>query len=183
MSTNNIGSEIYSGASEFGKLRAIIGVVLGTLFGVIFIIGGIALIMQKVKLSGKVQGTIVKNNKTDALKCYEHTDQQQNVMFKCVNVTIDYEVENKTYTLADQTIDGGNNYKIGDKIDIYYNPSNPEKGQLKSDNFHMIGWVGLIIGILLLIGAWFQLWVVRKYKFAAAAEGVGGAIDIAKGVF
>ena len=42
-----VGPEIYSGAASFGRVWAIIGAVIGTFFGIIMIVGGIALLAKK----------------------------------------------------------------------------------------------------------------------------------------
>ena len=67
------------------------------------------------------------------------------------------------------------NYKKGDKIKVFYEPSNPSKSSLQSDNYHKLGWVGIALGTLALLGSWFWYKMTMKYRFIAAAEGFAGA--------
>ena len=177
MSENDIGKEVYSGAAEFGRIRAAISFVLGVIIGIVFIIGGVALIKKKVKLTGKVQGTVT-NNPT----CTLHKDDQDMSLFKCTDVDIKYTVEGKDYNITVQT-DSSTKYSLNTTMNVYFNPSNPANGQLLSDDMHVLGWIGLVLGIILVIGSSVQLWLSRKYKVVAAAQGVEGAIDIVKNIF
>jgi hypothetical protein len=177
MSENDIGKEVYSGAAEFGRIRAAIGFVVGVIVGTIFIIGGVALIKKKVKLTGKVQGTV-----TNHPSCTLHQDDQDQSLFKCLDVNIKYTVGDKDYNITVQT-DSSTKYSNNTTMNVYFNPSNPGNGQLLSDDMHVLGWVGLVLGIILVIGSSVQLWLSRKYKFVAAAQGVGGAISIAENIF
>lgn len=177
MSENDIGKEVYSGAAEFGRIRAAISFVLGVIVGTIFIIVGVVLIKKKVKLTGKAQGTV-----TNYPSCTLHQDDQDQPLFKCVDVNIKYTVEGKDYNITVQT-DSNMKYSKNSTMNIYFNPSNPGNGQLLSDDMHVLGWIGLVLGIILVIGSSVQLWLSRKYKVVAAAQGVGGAIEIAKNIF
>jgi len=43
----DLGSKIYSGAAEFGKINAIFGAIIGSLIGLGLIIGGIYLLIKR----------------------------------------------------------------------------------------------------------------------------------------
>lgn len=167
----DLGSELYSGAATFGKIRAVIGVIFGTIFGIIFIVGGIVLIRKKVQLISQKMGTITNNP-----NCIKF-DDKNDVQYRCTNIDVKYNVDNKDYTMNKSTY-GPFEYKQGNQIDVYYDPNDPFNAELQSDNKHIIGWIGLVSGIFIFIGSWFWLWMTWHYKFVAAAGGVAGVVDI-----
>lgn len=168
-----LGSEIYSGAVEFGRIRSIMGVIIGTIIGIACIIGGIALIIKKIKLNSSIMGTIVNDP-----SCRESTDKNSDFMYNCNNILVNYTLNNTKYVLKNAIIDSRIKYKKGDKIKVYYQSNKPSNGSLLSDNTHVAGWFIFIIGVLILAGSWFWLIMAMRYKFVAAAEGVAGAADL-----
>jgi hypothetical protein len=166
--------DIYSGAATFGKIRAIIGVVIGTILGLIFMLGGVVIIKTKAKLTSKTTGTIksIKGN------CIEHTDKNSSIQYRCVDMTISYDDEKGGNHEIIETSDGNEKYAVGDNVDAWYDPSNPKNGNLYSDNNHTIGWVAVVAGVIMLFGSWFWLWMAMKYKFVAASGGAQGVVEM-----
>lgn len=189
MTKTNLGSEIYSGAASFGRFRAFVGVIIGTLLGLALIVGGIVAISHKIKRTSTVTGYPVDNRTLEILpggipKCGVITDKN-NTTYDC-NFTLKYEINDdksdtgKFYlfhtTSFHETSDI--NYSGMHSVPLYYNPKNPGDASLTKDDFHTVGWVMIAFGLFVLIASWISLWVVLHYKFAAAASGVGGAYDM-----
>ena len=63
-------------------------------------------------------------------------------------------------------------------VTVYYNPNSPDKGELTSDNSKILGIIFIIVGVVIPLFAWLWLWITYKSKFAAAAGGVAGAINL-----
>lgn len=61
-------------------------------------------------------------------------------------------------------------YGINTKIDIVYDPFDKSTIRLKSENTKTFGYIMIVIGIIVPMLAWFQVWVTRKYEFAASAS-------------
>lgn len=171
--SKGLGSEIYSGAAEFGRIRAIMGVIFGTIIGIACIIGGIVLIIKKVMLNATIMGTIVS-----IPSCREYTDKNSNFIYDCNGIFVEYTLNNTKYTLTNGNTRGGLKYKKGDKIKVYYQSNKPSNASLLSDNTHIAGWIILVVGVLILAGSWFWFIMAMRYKFVAAAEGVAGAADL-----
>lgn len=153
------------------------GVVVGTIVGLVFIIVGIFLIFNKSKRTGSTQGTI-----QSIPNCTQHIDNDSGTMYACTNMNVKYTV-NKTDYITPVSVDSIYNYKNGSNIKIYFDPKDPKHGTTSSDNYHVVGWFGLIFGIILLGSSWFWLWMTTKYKFVAAAEGVAGVVGMINGSF
>lgn len=163
----NIASNVYDGAAEFGRFMALIGLIIGCLIGVVMLIGGIALFFKKNKYTKIVSGKVTKaqcNNINNSISC---------------TITAEYTVNNKSYTI-ENIMNGKRYYSPGDTIEIYYDPTDPGLSSTnKPFSFAIIG--GILIGIALLIigGVALNYYIATRFKFAAAANGVGNIVDIA----
>lgn len=164
----SVGNEIYEGASEFGRILAKIGVVIGTIVGLGLIIAGSILLFKKTKRSEKMSGTVT------AAECKEHVierDERKNTMYNC-----HLEVEYANGKTMKDRIDSSEWYSEGDKIDVYVDPDNEENVSLSSDNTKPFGIILLVIGIFVIGFSWLWLWITNKSKFAAASGGVASTI-------
>lgn len=165
----DIGNTLYDGAADFGKFMALVSMVIGMIISAILIVIAIYLLLKHDKHSVSVKATV-----TDA---------------KCTRVTIDKSVRNDciltiNYTAGESKISKeyntiGKYYTPGDTISIRYDPDNPTDFTTWPRS-KTIGWIMLVIGIVLAITSWVYWWVVNRFKFAAAASGVGTAWDIIK---
>ena len=171
-----LASEVYTGMAAYGKVRTIIGTVTGTLVGVAMLVGGTVLLKRKSRLSDTIGATI-----TNDPYCVQYHDQNLQ-KWKCKNIQLSYRVNDKDYVLntnSDSTI----KYTKGLPLSIYYDPSNPANSSLVSDNTKIIGWILVVIGILLLVSSWVWLFLVLKFKIAAASSGASGIIGTVRGAF
>jgi len=164
----SLGSEIYSDAASFGRVYAIIGAVVASLFALMCILGGIYIIYHKSHLKS-VTGIVTSDSLCTRL--------DENSTSCSVNYT--YTLKGKNYS---GTSTSSTNYKKGDKIKIWYDPNHPGVHSEIDIPSKTIGVVAIIMGIIIAIAAWVSVYLTRKYKFAAAASGVSGGIDIIKHV-
>ena len=172
MAKESLGSELYSGAATFGKIRVIIGVIFGTIIGLALLVVGIVLIVKKYKLNVSTMGTIMNDP-----NCSRHKEKDSGTMYDCNGMNIAYVVDGKSYTLNGST-NSTYNYVKGNSIRVYYQSDKPSNAALSSDNTHIAGWISVLIGLVMLIGSWFWFIMAMKYKFVAAAEGVAGAAGL-----
>jgi hypothetical protein len=182
--TRGLGDEIYSGAASFGKLRAVIGAIFGTIIGIGLIIGGIVSLRHKTKLTGKTTGTSIDNQNhpqpVPVPPCSSTSDKDNNQSYQC-HFKLQYQPDKKKYTKIFDT-SSSTNYADQTEITVYYNPDDPTDASLTKDDYHTVGYVFLGFGVFLLLASWIGLWIVYHYKFAAAASGAAGAIDMIRSI-
>ena len=200
MAKKSVGSEIYSGAASFGKLRAVFGVIFGTLIGLGLIIGGIFAIAHKTKRTSMVTGypidrttyqklpiippgscSRIINNKQSSYSCdfmLQYTIKEDDPTKEPSKML---PISSRTYTHPFQ-VTSNKDYGNLNSVPLYYDPKKPGDASLTKDDFHTAG--GLMVGggALILIFSWISLWIVLRYKFAAAASGVVGAYEMMKGL-
>jgi hypothetical protein len=104
------------------------------------------------------------------------TSDKDNKSYQC-HFKLQYTVDEKKYTKIFDTF-GSTNYSDERDIVVYYDPDDPDDASLSKDDYHTVGYILIGFGIFLLLASWIGLWVVYHYKFAAAASGAAGAIDI-----
>jgi len=170
--SKSIGNEIYSDTASFGKIWAIISAIMGTLFGIFFIIIGIYIILHKSHLKS-TKGDVVKDSDCNT------TIDNGNQYTQC-STTVNYNINGKEYTnkivnTGSTTFTQGKN-----NITIWYSPTDPEKPEYKPAPT-WIGWIIILVALLVIFGSWFWVWLTRKYKMAAAAEGAAGIYSIITG--
>ena len=161
----------YEGAAQVGVFMGYITFIISIIIGITLISIGVYLIFTKSPRTETVVGQIVNN------ECNYATTRGEISQEICIPV-IKFVVNNVKYT---KTIDLASNkqYYPGQNINILYNPSNPYDCTIKTIfTRHTTGALLLgIAAIVLLIGT-IHLYITRKYKFAAAATGVGAVADI-----
>jgi len=166
MSSNkSLAEEIYAETAAFGKIWALISVIMGTIIGVALLIIGIYILTLKSEVT-KVSATITKINNSTTNICQD---------FNCT-ITVTY-----TYNDIEETKDVNNLtkkvYRVGDNIDIYID----NKGSISMENSEIpktLGVVLIIISIVILPTSWFWYYASKKYKTVAATQGVSGILSI-----
>jgi hypothetical protein len=161
------GDKIYSGAAEFGMFWANVGAIIGTIIGVLLIGGGIYNWFKKDKYRNEVQGRI-----TEAT-CAPVTQGNQQVQ-QCA-LKIEYMVDGKTYPF--QTTRSDQFYAKDHTVLLRYNPDNPAEASMDM-SAESKGLGMMLFGLIVLAIAWINWYIKRRYKFAAAAGGVGAAFDM-----
>ena len=174
MTKNSIRNEVYGDLASFGRFMVIIWTIVGTIIGLACIFGGIAILRHKNKRTGTVTGNI-----TVTPQC-STTVNEKNTNYDC-RFTVEYKVDGKSYNHNFHT-NSNTNYSNLRTIELHYDPNNPADSSLEKNLSKNLGWFALVFGLFVLIGTWVRLWVVRKYKVAAAASGAAGAYDIVRHV-
>ncbi len=169
------GEEIYSGTATFGRVMAVIGVVIGTIAGLIMVPLGIYLIIHKSKLTSQTTGKVSGTQGTD--KCSPpRIENGDTIIYDC-NFDVDFDVGKNHHSISAHT-SSTRQYKGGDGITVYYNPGNPSNASISSDNTHVAGIVTLVLGIIIPLVAWIWWYFARKYKAVAAAGGIAAGVEM-----
>ena len=166
----DVSQEVYDGAAKFGMFMATIWLIVGNLIALALIIGGIYLMTRKEKYTGKTVATV------KSVQCNTYNDGKS-VTYNC-SMILEYNVNGRIYSRPYQSNSSISQYD-GMLKPIRYDPANPNDYIVFPLTKYWIGVILLVIGLLIMIGAWFTWYIVRRFKTAAAAYGVGSAWDIA----
>jgi TM2 domain-containing membrane protein YozV len=167
----NAMDDIYTDSASYGRFVAWIGVILGTLVSIALIIVAIWLMTKKEKHNAEVVAVV------EEAKCQQVSSgsgKSYSSRPECL-VQFKYNITDIPYKSTINTTD--KYYFAGSKIPIRYDPTNPidVTTMLKHKT---IGIILLCIGIVLLIVSWLTWYITRRFKFAAAASGIGSAFNI-----
>lgn len=161
-----IGEKVINTTATFGKISAVFYAIIGTIFGLMFVIFPIYNIVDKNKRNLIIADVVRRNSVCNT------TDNKKPATCK---TTVNYIVNRKEY---ESNIDTGTSeYTFRDKIKLWYHPDDPKNVR---HNFSPM-WVNytiLVIGLLIIFGSWFWVWLTRKYKSVAVVTGAAGVIDI-----
>mgnify|MGYP003980046695 FL=1 len=169
MAKKDMGDKIVGGVEGFGRFWAEFSAIFATIIGIGMIIGGIFALIHKTTHTKLTQGTI------QTAACTTNANEVD------CDLTITYSVNGKSYPLSANTT-GMINWKTAEKIHGYYNPNDPIDAGLSINNTKILGWVLIGIALFLIIGSWFTVWLVNKYKWAAFGEGALGGIQLLKNI-
>ena len=158
----------YSGLAAYGKFRAIMGAITGTIICLLMIVFGFMYIGKKTKYSAStsVQLTVGEECKAGT----ETIDGRTRTVYTCI-VSAEYTVGADTFTYND-TITSNKKYADGSNVTLYYDPNNPSDATLKYHiNPGTVAMWGVILGFAGLIGTWAYTYFVLKHKQIAAVAG------------
>ena len=124
-------------------------------FGAIFIFFGIVMFIMNNNSKNYVEtkATVINVDEKEEI----NVDDSDSYITTTYDVTISYKVDDKEYT---QVLNNVSKYKIGDKIVIYYNPSNPN--QTIQNKSLVLPIVTLIVGIISLTGGIIKIVITKK---------------------
>jgi len=171
---SSLGSEIYSGAASFGTVWSLIGAIFATVIGTIMIASGIYLLLRKDDRNS-FPATVLYVNGPNGPPCQKTQDNP--VQYSCT-ITIKYSGWSSP---IDINYNGNQLYYVGEKVTIYVKKGNPTDVTLSQGVPKWGGFVLIGIAIFIIAGSWFWYWAARKWKFVAAAEGVGGVLNVVSG--
>ena len=172
--TPSVGSEIYSGAASFGTVWALIGAVFATIIGTAMIGFGIYILIHKSTREA-FPATVMYINGPNGPPCQKTQDNP--VQYSCT-VTVKYSNWPKP---IDINYTGNELYYVGEQITIYAKKGDPNDVTLSKGTPPSTGWMLIILAVIIIIGSWFWYWAARRWKFVAAAQGVGGVLNIVSG--
>lgn len=165
----DIGTTIYDGAAAYGYFMSYISLIVGNIIGIALVVLGLHLIFKKDKFSAKTTAVVKQE------QCEKNTMSKDgaHTCFLELQYNASGSVVKKQYTTTDKI------YNTGDEITIRYNPQNPQE-ITTALSARTLGWIFFSIGLFVLIGAWIYWYIIHTFKFAAAAAGLGSAMDIAR---
>jgi hypothetical protein len=158
--------KIYSGAATFGKFSAIISGIIGTLIALIIAGVGIWIMIDSARRTQTSVGIITQSN------CNNVTPGNTSTC----NITVSYAGSTASQRCMLETfVPNRSIYDKGEQVTVFYDPSDPcNSGSLDSKEDSSIIGISLIISAVVIIAiVWLVVWLTQKYKFFAAAEGVG----------
>ena len=174
---------IYEAASEYGKIRSILGAIVGTIAGVIAISIGIYFIQAKDNYDGLVIG-IVQESICNQITL---TDSKGNrtIQYDC-NLTVSYKVNDKEY-IKPFVIRKNTQIVKNSNLELEFVSSNPEDVRVKQIKSKYIGSASIIIATIVIVLAWLFVFFTQKSKTFSAATGAFGfasdASSVARNIF
>ena len=168
-----IGDQLYSGAAEVGKIRTTISLVIAFIIGIILVIAGIGFLLKKNVYTFKVSALI------DSANCLQIASTKYNCELK-----ISYTYKGERYPTAETTFFSINTtsdypYVKGNLIDIFIDPNNPSDHSFESlQTDRLAGWLCIGFAVVIVGMAYLMRWLSQRYKFFAAAEGIGLGANI-----
>jgi len=163
-SKKGLGHEIYDGAASFGRFMSIVSLVVGSIIAIILLIIGFYLLFTKTKYTAETDGKVI------GVRCGTNNSGKG---YSCTGV-VEYTVNNIVYKMPLNT---GTLYE-GQAFKIVYVPSEPAKAQIKGISRQAIGGILIAIAFVVFGLAFLHYYIVNRFKFAAAASGVGTGIDM-----
>lgn len=165
----DVGSQLYEGTSSLGRFWTGFGLIVAIILSVIGVVTGTYLILHNQKDLVDTTGIVTTANCTPI-----YTKNGTN--FSCV-LGVKYIVNGKDYT-GTITTTSQTPYFVGSTVTITYHTENPSDVRFHIIRNRTIGFIILgVCGVILLI-SWFNYWLARKFKFYAAAEGVGSTLNL-----
>jgi hypothetical protein len=166
-SGKGIGEQVYSGAATFGLFMANIAAIIGSIVGLLMIGFGVKFWVQKEKYSAETQGRIVD---AQCATVTEGKEPKQQCLLK-----VEYVVDGNPY--VHEATRSDRFYAKDYKVAIRYDPDRPQDASMDGSAKTM-GKILVGIGFLIVIGVWVSWYIKRRFKFAAAASGVGTAFNM-----
>jgi anionic cell wall polymer biosynthesis LytR-Cps2A-Psr (LCP) family protein len=167
-----VGEDVYDGAATFGRFMAWIGLIICAIIAIILIIVGVYLLTHPGKYTAKTKGIVTKSD------CRAFTERNGSHNMSC-DVTAEYEVEGTQLETRVLLTGESNETRPGQAMELVYDPRNPQDAKKKLLSRATIGWILIGIAIFIVVAAAVHLYLVKRFKFAAAASGVGQGINMA----
>ena len=175
MSTNTrpgIGNQLYSGAAEVGKIRTTISLVIAVIIGVVLLIVGIGLLLKKNVYTFKVSALVDLANCSQIASTRYTCDLKISYMYKGGR----YPTEPAFFSINTSS---DFPYVKGNLVDVFVDPDNPSDHSLESlKSDRVAGWVCIGFAVVIVGMAYLMRWLSQRYKFFAAAEGIGLGANI-----
>lgn len=162
----SIAETIYEDAAAIGRFRAWIGLIVACVIGFILFIAGIAQLY-----SGKTKEPVTGTIKTVSCTLVK-TNHECNAM-------ITYMVNGNGYN-TNVFLTSKTPYTAGQTLTVYVNPADPNDVSAFSD---ISGWYFLGGAVLVVLIGYAMFWISHRYKFFAAAEGVGTAGSVIRNIW
>ena len=187
--------DIYTGTASFGRIMSKWSAIFFSVVGVLLIFLGIYLILKKNKITSSTSATVANCGvKTKAFidsngvigkiatDCCTPVANNNNISYNC-SVTVNYNVNGKPYSNSLKIPDAGTNWKTGDSIKIYYDPTNPNTMSYHSDNYHTMGVILIVVCVVVIALSWLQVYLTRHSKMFAGLVGAADGVHLIENIF
>lgn len=161
-----VGESLYDDAASLGRFWSYVIFGFIIFIAIIILISGISKSFSNSVYTETVLATVTNTNCTPI-----KTQQGDIITYKC-NVSVKYEIEGKTYEIPSVMTDHQSIINQGQKLTLYYNPSNPNDVSSTSRSQEKQTGAGLIMTSIVMVAlASLFLWMALKFKFFAAIQG------------
>lgn len=161
---SQITDKLYTGSVWLGKTTATIKLVGFTILAALIFIGGVWILLKKK--TEKITANVIT-----AYPCLPKS---------VCKIDISYRYKDVDYTKLELSVSNAKNYKTGDIINVYIDPSDPTS--VSESSSKTMAWVLIIIAILIEAGVLLNWWLTRKSDFYAGVQGAGTGFGIASNV-
>lgn len=127
------------------------------------------MILRKAKLSATVNANIID---AECRRVVNDKSSTNDCLLK-----LNYQVKGEEYDSI-TNIKSSTYYQPGNSTTIRYDPENPKEISLMPGS-KMFGWISIGIGIFIIFSVVINWYLATRYKFAAAATGIGTGINMA----
>lgn len=163
-----LSQQVYDSTADFGVFMALLGLIGASFIGCVMIGIAIYLIVNNGTHSKQTEANVV-HSKCDIYK------NSKNKTHKDCNTTVKYNVNNKDY---ENIISTTNLFAKDSKVKIVYDPKNPNDSRMRTGMRRIIAYVLIGLAVIMIATAVIRYYIVKTYKVAAAATGVGEAASI-----
>lgn len=184
---DGLGSTMYEGAAAYGTFQAYLGAIIISFFGGIFVLIGLHLMMKTNYYDKQTMASVTnvpkcgKKESTNTVKQKNgHSETTTSISWDCPLV-VDYSVDNESYSEVPITVNRHTPVSQGENITVFYHKDDNSKIQQHSDSAAVLGAILFFVALVFIGLAWLRVYIVNKYKFAAAATGASSAINMISG--
>lgn len=160
--------QLYDSTADFGVFMAVLGLIGASITGFIMICIALYLIFNNGTHSKQSEANVIES------KCDIYKDSKNKTHRKC-RTTVNYNVNSKEY---ENIISTDNLLSKNSKVNIVYDPNNPEDSLKKTGMRRILAYVLIGLALVTIVAAVIRYYIVKTYKVAAAATGVGEAASI-----
>ena len=168
-----LSQQVYDSTADFGVFMALLGLIGASFIGCIMLGVSIYLIVNNGTHSKQTEANVT-HSKCDIYK------NSKNKTHKDCNTTVKYNVDDKDY---ENIISTTNLFAKDSKVKIVYDPNNPNDSLMKTGMRRIIAYVLIGLAVVIIAAAVIRYYIVKTYKVAAAATGVGEAASIVAAPF
>jgi len=168
-----LSQQVYDSTADFGVFMALLGLIGASFIGCIMLGVSIYLIVNNGTHSKQTEANVT-HSKCDIYK------NSKNKTHKDCNTTVKYKVNDKDY---ENIISTTNLFSKDSKVKIVYDPNNPNDSLMKTGMRRIIAYVLIGLAVVIIAAAVIRYYIVKTYKVAAAATGVGEAASIVAAPF
>jgi uncharacterized membrane protein YraQ (UPF0718 family) len=163
-------NELSNSAAGLGLFMATVYLIIGIVISLGLIGLALYLLIAKGKYTGTTDGTVKSSS------CEQTYNKKDGRVQSCF-ADVQYNVDNKTY--SSQIHVGGVKQEPNSVIPLMYDVKNPNDVQRKNNIRKIVGWVLIGIAVIIIVAVWVRYYIVKTYKIAAVATGVGESVGIA----